>query len=394
MSKINVLLIDGWSRQLLPFAKAFKNLNCNVYSIVNSRLDVGYLSRYVDKRILRKKIDNNEISLLNEILDIAKKFNIDIVMPLTDFSAKVSSLYKEKIEKYSFVVVNSWEIHNMAYDKYETMKFCMKNNIPCIKTMLNVNSLNDILNSEIGFPIVIKPKSSHGAIGFNIVYSENELEKINKKIKGDFQNYIFQEYIPQSDLQYEMAIYADRNSNVCTSVLFEKNRWFPVKGGSSTFNMSVYDEEISNICNSLMTKLGWKWTADIDLITDPRDGLTKVLEINPRVSASVKIVFLANVNIAKQILESFANNKVTEYSTYKEGVRLRSFLTDTLWFFKSKSRFKSKPSWFNFWKNHDQVFSLSDPLPFFGFLLKSLLSYKREMKKREGVYNENSNNNK
>ena len=128
--------------------------------------------------------------------------------------------------------------------------------------------------------------------------------------------------------------------------------------------------------------MNWRGAADIDLIQDPRDGTAKIMEINPRVSGSIKLVLNSGVNIAEQIVQLSTNKDVSDYLEYKKDIRMRCIHTDFLWFIKSPNRFHSNPSWFS-WKNTiDQIWSINDPLPFFTFSIQSLLKLKKELDKR------------
>jgi D-aspartate ligase len=181
---------------------------------------------------------------------------------------------------------------------------------------------------------------------------------------------------------YEAAMFIDNNNNVKSALVFSKNRWFPVEGGSSTLNVTVDRPDIIETCTKLLQLIGWRGCADIDLIQDPRDGIAKIMEINPRVSGSVKICFEAGINLAQQIIEAAYGEEVTSYYDYKKDVCLRCMHTDLLWFIKSKDRFRTKPSWFSFKNTKDQIFSISDPLPGFAFTIQAFLKYRKEMKKR------------
>ena len=108
----------------------------------------------------------------------------------------------------------------------------------------------------------------------------------------------------------------------------------------------------------------------------------KIMEINPRVSGSVKIVFEAGVDQARQMLELVSGDTVTEQIDYRIGQRLRCSQSDLLWFIKSPNRFKSQPSWFSIKKTKDQIFYLDDPLPWFVFSFTGVLKYRKEMDKR------------
>jgi predicted ATP-grasp superfamily ATP-dependent carboligase len=165
--------------------------------------------------------------------------------------------------------------------------------------------------------------------------------------------------------------------------VFSKNRWFPIEGGSSTLNITVERPDIIENCTRLLKAIHWRGAADIDLIQDPRDNIAKIMEINPRVSGSVKICFDAGVDMARQMLELAYNEPVTKYDTYKTGRRLRCSQTDLLWFIKSNNRFNASPSWFSLKNTKDQIFSWSDPLPWFSFTAQGLSKYITEMEKRK-----------
>ena len=380
---IRVLIIEGYARQCLPLIRAFKQAGCHVSVLCNSKMDVAYASRKPDKKILgvcdRERVSETE----EQIRELLKTKNFDVVVPCVDFSASILSKNKEEFSQYARVASNDWEVYQIAADKEKTMAVCMENDIPAPITLLEVHSLADVENSDIQFPMIIKPKTGYGAIGFKKLNSMEELKDVFEGKEDTMCHYVFQEYIPQTMLQYECAMFVDQNNEVKTGVVFSKNRWFPVDGGSSTLNITVERPDIVESCKQLLQKINWRGAADIDLIDDPRDGVAKIMEINPRVSGSVKIVFEAGVDQAKQMLELVHGDPVSEQKEYRIGQRLRCSQTDLLWFLKSPNRFKSKPSWFSIKKTKDQIFYLDDPLPWFAFSLTGVFKYKKEMKKRQ-----------
>jgi predicted ATP-grasp superfamily ATP-dependent carboligase len=266
------------------------------------------------------------------------------------------------------------------------MAVCAEIGVPHPVTVQNVDSIEKVFDSGLQFPIVVKPCVGYGAIGFKKVDDESELRALFANGE-QFENYVFQEYIPQTDIQYECAMFMDDNDEVRTSVVFSKNRWFPIEGGSSTFNVTVDRPDIVESCTKLLKAIHWRGAADIDLIQDPRDGKAKIMEINPRVSGSVKICFEAGVNQAQQMKELACGENVTKFKSYKLDQRLRCSQTDLLWLLKSPNRFKSTPSWFSIKNTKDQIFYLKDPIPYFVFSLHGLFSYKDEMIKRKGKNN-------
>ncbi len=377
-----VLILEGYARQSLPLARAFKKSGCFVTVLCNSKMDVSYVSRIPNRKILGICDREREEETVNQIRELLKTNQYDVVVPCVDFSAGLLSKNKDEFSLYAKVASNDWSVYQIAADKSETMKICMEKDIPAPKTLIDCACLSDILNSDIKFPVVVKPKTGYGAIGFKRVESFEKLKELFTK-ETEIANYVIQEYIPQTKFQYECAMFVDNDNQGKTAVVFSKNRWFPVNGGSSTLNVTVERPDIVESCKKLLQSINWRGAADIDLIDDPRDGKAKIMEINPRVSGSVKLVFDAGVDQAKQMLELVFDHDVSEQFSYKIGRRLRCSQTDFLWFIKSPNRFKSNPSWFSIRKTKDQTFSWDDPLPWVVFSISGLLKYKKEMSKRQ-----------
>lgn len=383
-SKIHVLILEGYARQALPMIKAFNKLGCTVTTLNSSRLDVGYTSRYSHNKIIGVCSRDDYEGTVDQVRKLLQTNKYDLVVPLVDFSADLLARNYEEFKKYAKVASNPFGVYDLAQDKLKTMEICMKNNIPCPQTLTNVKDIESIKRSNIKYPIIIKPRIGYGAVGFKVLDSYKELENVVKKKDLNISEYVVQEYIPQTDVQFETAMFIDGENVVKSALVFSKNRWFPIKGGSSTLNITVDRPDIVETCSKLLKIIEWRGCADIDLIQDPRDGKAKVMEINPRVSGSVKICFESGINLAKQIVEYEFGNEVTKYSEYRLGQRLRCSQTDLLWFIKSSNRFRATPSWFSIKKTKDHTFSLDDPIPWLSFSIQAVLRYKKEMRKRRG----------
>lgn len=372
-----VLLIEGGTRQTLPMAYAFKKLNCFVATYNKSKLDVGYSSRYPDKKYKGYFNKDDEDGTYAAVLNILKTDKFDLIVPLSDFSAIMLSKHKNELSAYAYVAVNDYGVLSYASDKLKTMRAAADIGVPLPRTYFDVTCVEDLKNAD--YPIVVKPRTGYGSIGFHVVNSYDDLVKLNP----DMAAYLAQEYVPQDGVQYKCEVYIDRNGDVKSACVFSKLRWYPVDGGSSTLNETVDNGVIVENCVKLLKALSFYGYGDIDLIEDKRNGSVKIMEVNPRITGSVKICYMAGVNFAEQILKDYLQKDVPSYLEYKTGIYLRLFHTDLLWFLKSKNRFKAKPSWFSWRKTKDQIWSIKDPIPWFTYSLQGVLKYKKEMKKRK-----------
>ena len=119
------------------------------------------------------------------------------------------------------------------------------------------------------------------------------------------------------------------------------------------------------------------------MIQDPRDNVAKIMEINPRITGSVKICYACGVNFSKQIIQDHLGLKITPFMDYEAGKYLRYLHTDLLWFIKSPQRFTCKPSWFDFRNSVDQIWNIKDPLPWLTYTLANITKVKADTKKRK-----------
>ena len=120
--------------------------------------------------------------------------------------------------------------------------------------------------------------------------------------------------------------------------------------------------------------------ADFDVLKN-QYGEYKIIEINPRVPASLRAADIAGVNFPMLMLADSQNVTIPRYS-YKKNMYLRYLGLDLMWFIQSPKRFTNKPNWFlsigrNF---YFQDIYAKDPSTWFSWLING---FKRFLKKRK-----------
>ncbi len=380
---VKVLLLEGFARQSMAMMESIKKDGYYLATYNSKKTDMGYLSRYPDKKLLGFWDRNNEEASADALLKLLKKDHYDVVIPLTDFSATMLSKRKKTFDEYTHPAVNEWPIFQMAADKQNTMEACMDNNIPCPRTLRNANSVEEVLASGLEYPYIIKPRIGYGSIGFHRIDNEEDLRKNFDECLKKFGGLVVQEYIPQTDVQYKCEVFIDGNGQVKSAHVMDKTRWYPIDGGSTCCSTSVERPDIVESSVKLLKVIGWRGYGDVDLIQDPRDQVAKIMEVNPRITACVKVCTYSGVDFARQIVEYEMGQDVTSFMDYKKGVCLRYMHTDLLWFIESPNRFQSKPSWFSWNHTTDQIWNPRDPLPWFGYTLQGFMKFRKEKDKRK-----------
>jgi predicted ATP-grasp superfamily ATP-dependent carboligase len=231
-----------------------------------------------------------------------------------------------------------------------------------------------------------------GAIGFRRFDNSVDLRKQFSKLNADFGRLLIQEYIPQENgMQYQAEAFLDNNSKIRVCMVISKPRFYPITGGTSSANVTIKRIDIENIVCNLLEGISWIGAADVDLIHDPRDNTPKVLEINPRVTAGIKIGFQAGIDFADLHVRLATGLPIMKIENYKLGVYSRNIILETLWYFSStrKMRRNTSPSFFKFFGKDviDQTFSLRDPFTMFGYILGLMKNYSKidKWKKKLGI---------
>lgn len=378
-----ILIIEGYARQILPFLKYFKKCKCHTTVLCDSRLDVAYASRYTSKKILGVCNSDEYGKTVEWVNKLIKSGEFDLVLPMGDLSAKILADNYEEYKNYAIIAANPKKEFDASQNKQNVMLTCINNDIPCPKTLVDVQSMEDVLKCKLSYPVALKPRRSCGARGFFKIENQQELERIINQNGIDVKEQVIQEYIPQSKMNLSANFYVDKYGVVKAAFIYGSLRWFPLNGGTGTFNITIHNDRVIEQCEKLIKLLNLKGNLGVDLMYDDRTDEYKVLEINPRVMACAKIGFDAGVNLAKLVLEDAFTDSVTESLTYIDDRRVRMSQTDILWFIKSPNRFKCKPCFFSVVRTKDQTFSILDPLPWFAFLIRGLKNYKSEKSKRQ-----------
>lgn len=378
----HILMLEGYARQSLPFMREFKKLGMEVSLLCHTKMDCGYASRLPDHKILGICEPEEYEKSEKYIIKLVKTGKFDLVLPLVDFSASILAKHKKELTEYAEILVSDRSVFDKAQDKLQVMKTCMENDISCPMTLNGISNIAEIIESGIQFPIVIKPRRGCGAKGFHKIWDKDELNRVVGGNDICLSEMVIQECLPIESALISDNIYIDKNGEIKSSFLYRCHRFYPLAGGTGTFNLTFDRKDVHEECARLVKLMGLRGCVGVDLMIDPRDNKAKVIEINPRILACSKIGFVAGVNQAQQIIQDVYGDVVTPMINYKTNVGVRMSQIDVLWFLKSPDRFKAKPSWFKIRGVKDQMFSIDDPLPWFAFLFRGVIKLKSEEEKR------------
>ena len=279
----------------------------------------------------------DENCYVNQILDIATRENVDIIVPFSDEEAFSLSCSRDQFDTYNIdILVSPNIVLDMIRDKQRV--YVLLENLG-IRTALRttVNTKEQLIKAlrESEFPeksVVVKPSSGRGGRGVRLLCGgdsppqwvgsgkrEVRLDKVPKNVDDWFKYGPLMVMPLLNDPVYDVDIFAVQGEVVH---YLARRRHNPV-GIPYTGNDIVMDPEIKEYCAQITRALQLDGLHDIDLMTG-NDGMPYLLEINPRPSGSIAAAHnvgyrLVTAAIAKRLnidyeIKAITKEKRVEFS--------------------------------------------------------------------------------
>jgi len=383
---MTVLVPGGDTSACLPVIESLAKKGIEFTVASHKRICVGFFSRYTKHRELYPSPQDYPKDFIERLVFLTEENSYEVIMPVGEFVVPllVKARHEGKIPSSTKIPLPDYNTFWKAKDKSKTMKIAMENNIPCPKTYFPSENNIEKIKENIKYPVLIKPCISHAAIGISIVHSKDDLVKVYNQTKREYGECIIQEFIPHTGTQYKAELIVDKESRIKAGIVYAKIRYYPSTGGSSTLDCTVNRRDILKNAEKMLKVMGWYGVADLDFIEDPRDGIPKLMEINPRFTRSIKIASIAGLDFPYIAYKVALGENLPACTHYRTGMYLRFLPEDILWFLTSSKRFQSKPSFFKFVDKNlrYEVISLNDPGSFLAFIVDGfmMLLNKRERK--------------
>jgi D-aspartate ligase len=231
-----------------------------------------------------------EQELLAFLLNLGKGFKQKAVLctGADDYVVFVSKYREELSASYVFLLPEH-ELIEAVLDKYTMYELAIKHNIPCPTTYIikEREQVENAIQEGIEFPCILKPTLGH-----------EFRKKINKKaivintpdeLREGYEAYhqygtlILQEIIPGDNKCFcKVATLYDDNMELLALFSLQKNHQFPAEFGTGAHIVSKKLPDLIDMTLPFFKELNLKGIGMVEWKKDPRDGIYKFIEINPR----------------------------------------------------------------------------------------------------------------
>ncbi|KFN03815.1 carbamoyl-phosphate synthase [Bacillus clarus] len=315
-----------------------------------------------------------EKELLKFLIQLAEKFKEKPVLYTgADDYVMFISKHRQELSKYYLFLFPEHNLIEKTLDKQKMYELAKKYNISCPNTYIveQAEQLEEVI-LDLEFPCILKPVLGH-----------EFRKKINQKaivirdanqLRNEYQLYeqhgklLIQEIIPgDNQCFYKVATFFDDNMELLALFSLQKNHQFPAEFGTGAHIVSKAIPELVDICVPFFKELNLKGIGMIEFKKDPRDGVYKFIEINPRFWLTHSLTRRAGIDFVYMYYLYVTNQKVAPQLKQIDGVKwiylVRYYLT-----FRYKRKSESM-TWKEFYEGlrgekEFALFAWDDPMPF------------------------------
>jgi hypothetical protein len=231
----------------------------------------------------RSRFAGDAETLLAEIRELVRRHAIEILLPSDDVSTRLLAALGDRLPVPSFPVP-ALPIFDRLNDKWNFTQFCLGNGVRAPEAWLfdDAASLRHAIDSgAVALPLTVKPTNRSGGFGVFHIRQPDETALIEQV---DYRPVLAQRHIVGESVS--ITIYCELG-RVRAHVAQQRD--------DIRFGVFVNPDLLANV-SRLAALTGYSGPLNFDAVLSDEDGLSYLVECNPRFWYSVYLVMLAGLN--------------------------------------------------------------------------------------------------
>ena len=263
----------------------------------------AFFSRYCRQRFVRDVLRGTPAESVALLLEVGRATGRrSILLPTTDDAALFVAAHAEALRQAFTVIDLPRALVAALCSKKEMHHLVRRLGIPTAQAVFP-RSREDVLEFVEGaaFPVMLKGidglrlRERGGERMFIVQDRRKLLERYDALEDAADPNLMLQEYIPGGDDTVWMFNgYFDARSECLVGFTGKKLRQYPVHRGSTSLGICLRNDAVERMTRDFMKAIGYRGILDIGYRFDARDGLYKVLDVNPRIGATFRLFVAEN----------------------------------------------------------------------------------------------------
>jgi D-aspartate ligase len=241
-----------------------------------------------------------------------------IVLASADWLVRTLVEQRHRLEDVAVVPYADKAALDVMTDKARFTELCAHLGVPHPRTVVVRAGRDRADGVDLTYPVVVKAASTAefhevefaGKKKVDVAHDAAELDAVLGKIaRGGFAGeLVVQEFVPGGDDEMGAVNVMCWPDGTAAFALFGQvllEEYTPGALGNSVAQVTGPNPETVEHARRLVDHVGWRGFANLDVKRDPRDGVYRFLELNPRVGRSGYSVTAAGYNVARMYVDAF-----------------------------------------------------------------------------------------
>lgn len=232
-------------------------------------------------RVLLPRADHPAFGVA--LMTAASRLGVDVVVPTVDTELPIAAALTDAFRHHNIaVLVAPQAALAICLDKAALM--ATSDGIVPVPEWEVVDA--DFVPAHWALPVVVKPRSGAGGRGVRLIERAEDWDDVPRD-----GSLLLQEWLPGEE--YSVDVLCSREGVVVAAVPRLRMK---VDSGVAVASRTVRDPELQGIATALVEHLGLSFVSNVQLRRD-RNGVPKLLEINPRFPGTMALTVHSGVNM-------------------------------------------------------------------------------------------------
>lgn len=296
----------------------------------------AFRSRWCARAYRLPDVGSSPDAYVDDLLEILSLQRVPVLVASHDGSIEALRSRRTEVAAHTGLALALDGPLGLAVDKERTLEVARALGLPVPigRAIEDPSQISDLLE-YVGLPAVVKPTRSwvHTAsrgcrLAAQDVLTGKEARRAVDTIVSAGGRAVLQQWLPGR--REAISVFRARG-RVWAEFAQLAHRMYPPLGGSSVVRESIaVPEDAGAAARALVEALDLDGYAEIEFRRD-KHGTPMLMEINPRLSASVELSVRAGVNFPEMVYRWAAGQPLTACSGYRVGLRMRWLGGDLAW---------------------------------------------------------------
>lgn len=324
----DVLVVDAGLRQSLVTIRSLGSRGLRVAALEIEHKVPAFSSRWCQQQIICPEAEGTEryLEYLERVLDAT---GARVLISSSDGTVALLRQYRERLSQRVRIALSSEPGLGIAVNKDQTLEIAQRLGL-AIPRGVSISSIHEVEAAirEIGLPAVIKPVESwvesteeRARILAQLATTPDEARRAVEELTALGGSVLVQRFLTGRREGVHL-LYA--NGQIYARFAQWAKRTDPPLGGSSVLRQSIaIPADIGEPSERLIREIGLEGYSEVEYRRDS-DGIPYLMEINPRLSASIELAVREGVDFPYLIYQWASGEAITEVKSYHVGGWMRN----------------------------------------------------------------------